>query len=373
MSHQEFMNLALQISKQGRITAPLNPWVGCVILSKTNELIATGFHRKRGEKHAESAALDTIPETQNLSDAILYCTLEPCAFMSKTKLQPPCVDAIIERQIKNVVIGISDPDERMKGLGIKRLQDAGINVTVLEDSKIQKSLRSYIHHRKTVRPYVVGKMAISLDSKVALSTGESKWISCEESRLDAHILRAKSQAIIVGTNTAIQDQPQLTIRLPNDHPLKKISEERLLIRCFLDATGRVINGPLLDVTLGPVIVFTSDNCLESTKTLWDSLKLEVITVPCINNKLDLDVMLEELGKRGILQLLVEGGPNLMTNMIDRNLIDELVLYQAPILLGNNGQSWYQGKEPISVKDAKKFRLHKTKTIGIDNKLILMKF
>ena len=374
LSNGNFMNLALKISKLGRITAPSNPWVGCVIVSNNNTIIATGFHRKRGEKHAERVALDSIPPNQSLEHATLYCTLEPCAFTSKTKLQPLCADLLIERGIRNVIIGISDPDDRMKGLGVQKLRQAGINVTVLEDSKVQKSLRSYIHHRKTMKPYVVGKMAISLDGKIALSNGDSKWISGEESRIDAHVLRAKSQAILIGTHTAIQDQPQLTVRLPETHELyqQSLEHKQTFIRCFLDAIGKVTTGPLLDVALGPVIAFTSDNCIASTKTLWQSLKIEVVTIPLNGHYLDLSAVLSELGKRGILQLLVEGGSQLMTQMVDLALIDELVLYQAPILLGNTAASWYLGQEPSSVAKSKRYQLHKVTQSGTDAKMVLLK-
>lgn len=370
---ENYMELARKIAKKGRITAPSNPWVGCVIV-ENNKILASGFHRKRGEKHAERNALDQISSTHSLETATLYCTLEPCGFTSKSKLQPPCVDAILERGIKNIVVGISDPDERVSGLGIKRLRDVNVNVSVLEDTKIQKSLRAYIHQRKTGKPYVFGKMAISLDGKISLSNGDSKWISCEQSRIDAHVLRAKSQAILIGTNTALQDDPQLTVRLPQTHELHNDSQEhkQTFLRCVIDTTGKVTTGHILDSSLGPVIILTSDKCSEKTRKHWESLKLEIIALPLINNKFDLNMILLELGKRGILQLLVEGGATLMTEMVDANLIDELVLYQAPVVLGKEGKCWYQGSERLTVCESKHFKLHKIKKIDTDTKLILLK-
>jgi len=359
--YPDLMGLALQKSLLGRITAPSNPWVGCVITDAAGNIVSTGYHRKRGEKHAEVDALTKLVGC-NLSDHILYCTLEPC---NHTGLQPPCTKAIIESGIRKVVVGILDPDERVAGSGVKHLQDNGIQVTVLHDERIMKSLKPYITHRRTKRPYVIAKMAISMDGKIA-PIGSSQFpISCPEAREHSHILRLKSQAILIGTKTAILDQPQLNVRLPQScTKYYSASQEHRPLRCFIDVYGKVTSGPLLNTQLGQTLVFTNeDMCSQNTISIWKQCGVQICFVNMQDQKICLTDILDELGKIGVLSLLVEGGGELFTSFVESNLVDCIKLYITPKFLGPMSIPLYNGN---LITD--RYRQVKSKTIG-DNTII----
>ncbi len=382
----KMMKEAFLISKKGRFTTAPNPWVGAVIINNKQEVVARGYHYKRGLPHAEANAfLDLKEEIKCLNKSskiisselefyTLYSTLEPCSTRSATKLQPPCTEEIINRKIKHVVIGILDPDTRMSGNAIKVLESNNIRTTVLNDKKIEHNLRSYIYHRKTGKPYVVGKIATSLDGKISLNNGISKWITSEDSRLDAHLLRLKSSAILVGTQTCLLDNPKLNIRLPLDHKYYKISQEVKPLRCFIDRRGVVNEGDILDISYGPVVVFTSKSVNKEVLEVWNNKNIEVVYISELQvyNKilLNLEEILLDLGKRGILQLLVEGGAELLTSFIDNNLLNELILYMAPILLGNDGVNFYQKQGNTNILACKKYKTWKVKKINNDVKIYL---
>ena len=382
--YPDLMKLALKKSLLGRITAPSNPWVGCVITDKFGNIVSTGYHRKRGEKHAEVDALSKLSEISTLpcsnkrglngnrissphngkmSNYTLYCTLEPC---NHTGLQPPCTLAILESGIRKVVVGILDPDTRVAGSGVARLREAGVVVTVLHDERVTKSLKSYITHRQTKRPYVTVKMAMSLDGKIAPTKSSSQFsISNSLSREHSHVLRLKSQAILVGTQTAQLDEPQLNVRLLTISKYYTASQEHRPLRCFLDLTGKVIKGPLLDTKIAPTLVFTNANtCSKEALALWQDKGIQIAFVSIINNRILLTDVLDELGKRGVLSLLVEGGAKLFTSFVEANLVDRMVIYIAPILLGNNGILLFTGENPI----INRYRQEKTRVKG-DNTVI----
>lgn len=342
--YPDLMGLALQKSLLGRITAPSNPWVGCVITNKMGNIVATGFHRKRGEKHAEVDALSKLLAEEPKADYTLYCTLEPC---NHTGLQPPCTKAILVSGIRKVVVGILDPDTRVAGTGVTFLREAGIEVIVLNDTRISKSLAPYITHRQTKKPYVTLKMAMSLDGKIGLPSCPQYPISGPESREHCHLLRLKSQAILVGTVTALVDQPQLTVRLSTSSTYYSASQEHKPLRCFLDLQGKVLLGPLLDTTIAPTLVFTnSETCNKETLTLWKNKGLQIAFVSVDQGKINLSEVLEELGKRGVLSLLVEGGSQIFTSFVENKLANRIILYIAPILLGNSGISLFKSEKPL---------------------------
>jgi diaminohydroxyphosphoribosylaminopyrimidine deaminase/5-amino-6-(5-phosphoribosylamino)uracil reductase len=221
----------------------------------------------------------------------------------------------------------------MSGHALDVLAKAGIDVKLAECERAVRMLKYYNHHRKYNRPYVTAKAGISLDGKMALASGKSKWITCDRSRQDAHKLRLKCGAILVGTGTALIDKPSLNVRL--DGELGIVAKDVKPIRCFIDYKGQVRDGPLLDISLGPVIVFTGPQCDNNVKALWLDYGLEVVTISH-----GLNEILDFLGKKGIHRLLVEGGPRLITSFIDGGLVNELILYQAPVLMGLDGQSLY---------------------------------
>lgn len=353
----DLMELARKKSLLGRVTAPPNPWVGCVIINGRGEVIATGYHRKRGEIHAEVAALRQLSPGEDRSNYTLYCTLEPC---NHTGMQPPCTNAIIESGIRRVVVGVLDPDTRVSGTGVQRLRNAGIEVRVMDDTRVRKCLTSYICHRQTGRPYVTGKMAVSLDGKIRPLEQPSRFsVSGEASFKDVHKLRMKSQAILIGTETALLDQPKLNVRLPGEMPTP--------LRCVVDRYGKVRDGPLVDTSIGPTLIFTSGDCPEETRILWERKNVQVCSVPVVDNHLSLPHILDELGKRGILSLLVEGGGRLWTSFIQQGLLDRIILYMAPLLLGSDGTPLFTDRGVLRLEE-RGYSLKKTQTLGSDIRL-----
>lgn len=334
-----FMRLALLEGKKGRYTSPSNPWVGCVIVDQ-GQIVATGYHRRRGDLHAERVALNSLKDTI-LTDATLYCTLEPCCHNGLT---PPCVEEIIRRQIKRVVIGVIDPDHRVRGQGIKVLKEAGIKVEILNDPEVSKSLRSYLFHRQYKRPYVVVKMAISLDGMISFP-GDATTITGPLSRQEVQRLRLKSQAILIGSNTALTDNPQLTLRLDESHPHYTDGQVIKRTRVILDGRGR-LGLPenrekithLWKTDVAPtLIIMAKGKCSPDSEQWFKSHGIQVETVPvCSDGTLSEESILDILGRRNILYLLIEGGSQVVTSFMMKGLVNKLVLHQAPIVLGSQG-------------------------------------
>lgn len=354
-----FMSEAFEESLKGRLLAPPNPWVGCVIV-KHGEIIARGHHLGPKTDHAEMMALKQAGI--EAWGAAMYVTLEPCPTFGNT---PPCTDAIIQAGIKKVVIGILDPDPNVRGKGIERLQKAGIEVEVgVLDEKIKNSLAAYCHHRETGLPFCILKAAISMDGKIAAKDGSSIWITGDQAREDVHLMRASSQAILVGTNTASEDHPQLTVRGVSEafHPP---------LRVLLDAKGKIKpEGILFDTTLAPTMVVTSEKVDTKRKQEWLDCGCEVLTVP-LNDKqtgLDLHYLLGTLGKKGVIQLLVEGGSKVFSSLISEKLADRLVLYMGSCLLGAEGVSLFSKPKLENIDDAIRMHLKDFTRFGKDVRL-----
>lgn len=321
--HETFMQKALDISRKGRLIAPPNPWVGCILV-KNDKIIAEGYTHSPGQDHAEIDALKKVGF--NAKGAIAYITLEPCAHQGRT---PPCVEALIQAEISEAVISIEDPDPLVKGKGIRRLRDAGIKVTSgICRQKTEELLRPYLFHRKTGFPYCVAKAAVSIDGRIAAKDGSSKWISSEEARQDAHRIRAESQAILIGSGTALKDQPQLTVR--------HVGIEKQPLRVVLDTKGTVsAEGPLFDCKQAPTLLFTGPHSKRIVE--WRQAGAEVEIVPVNEEGVVLAKVLESLGKRGILQLLIEGGSTLQSNFMRSCLIQEWIIYKGNCFLGDAGK------------------------------------
>jgi diaminohydroxyphosphoribosylaminopyrimidine deaminase/5-amino-6-(5-phosphoribosylamino)uracil reductase len=355
-SHDELMmHRAIQIGNEARIIAPPNPWVGCVI-TKYGQIISEGFTQTPGQAHAEVAALRAAGD--HAQGATAYVTLEPCCHYGRT---PPCTKALLKAGIERVVIGIEDPDPIVSGKGIAALHEAGIEVTVgIHAEAIKKQLAPYIHHRTTGLPYCVGKSAISIDGRIAAKDGSSQWISSEKARLDAHRLRAESQAILIGAGTAIADAPRLTVRnveqMPSTPPL----------RVIFDAAGRVpAKGPLFDTKEAPTLIFTTSSCPEKVKKEWQNhgVEIEILPHASTGKGIDLTAALEILGKRKVVQALVEGGATLLGSFIAAKLLHHLRLYVGPCILGDEGIPLFRLEGIHSLSQAPRLNLTDTKAFG----------
>lgn len=327
--HLQWMQQALQLAELARFHAPPNPWVGCVVV-KEGRLVGQGWTQPPGQAHAEIGALQEAQERAR--GATLYVTLEPCAHTGRT---PPCVEAIIRAGIAEVYVGIQDPDSRVSGKGIARLQQAGIKVVQgVCASDIQRSLMPYLYQRQTGLPYTILKAAVSLDGRIAAADQTSQWITCPEAREDVHLQRATSQAIVIGAGTALKDLPRLTAR----HSACQTQPLRVL----LDARGQVpAQGPLFDQMLAQTLVITSSQVSDERRREWEATGAEVVLVSASPTGIHLEEAWSVLGKRLILQVLVEGGATLQSALLETSLFNRLLLYMGPLLLGSSGLPFYQ--------------------------------
>ncbi len=353
------MRRALEISNQARYLAPPNPWVGCLIVNQ-GFVVAEGYTNLPGKNHAEIEALN---QAQGKAEgATVYVTLEPCPCQGRT---PPCTEALIKAKVKRAVIAVKDPDPRVSGKGIEVLQKAGIQVDVgvLED-EVKESLCPYLHHRKKNRPFCLLKAAVSLDGKIATQNGSSFWITGKSARKDVHLLRAASQAVIVGAHTAFKDQPSLTVRdvdLPYfNQPLRVILDSSQIMVPY-DEVFRSKRTPTLLVTGSQA----SDEWLHS----FSEIGVEVIQLPIDASLfIDLKALLQELAKRDIIQVMVEGGSKMFSSFLRYGLVDRLILYKAACLLGDSGLPLFSDLHLEDIIDAKRLRLLKSKQFDQDIRL-----
>lgn len=347
---QFFMQWAIRLGEQGRCSAPPNPWVGCVIV-KDGVMIGDGYHESPGQPHAEIIALMKAKEMAR--GATAYVTLEPCAHQGRT---PPCTSSLIQAGLKKVVIALIDPDPQVQGKGVEALRKAGIEVVVgVCEAEATRSLLPYLTHRRTHVPYCCAKAAMSLDGKVAAVDGSSKWITGEEARRNVHQLRAESQAILVGAGTAAIDQPQLTVR--------EILIKRQPLRVLLDPKGRVPpHGPLFETKLAPTLIFTTKECPSDHLLAWKKTGVEVQFYEKLK-----DILLE-LGKRGVVQLLIEGGGKTHTAFLKERLIDRFSVYVGGCLLGETGKSLLPGIQVATIAGAPRLQLEKIYHFGNDLRL-----
>ena len=316
------MRTALQLAQLATGYTSPNPLVGSLVV-KDNQVVGRGYHKLAGEAHAEVQALQDAGE--QCRDATLYITLEPCTHHGRT---PPCTDAIIASGVSTVVYATGDTNPNATGGG-KVLENAGIKTVcgVLEDEARQVN-RFYFHHLSTGRPWVVGKFASSLDGRIATRTGDSQWITQSTAREHGHTLRQAVDGIIVGTQTVIADDPQLTVRLPGEprHPL----------RIVLDSTGRIpLSSRVLSAEIpGKTLVVCTDAMSATHAQKLRDKDVDVLRVETTDShQIDINQLLQALGERGLQSLMIEGGQTLLGSFLDNHLINELWAFIAPMLIG----------------------------------------
>ena len=320
-----WMQHALEIARQGQGTVEPNPMVGCVIV-QNDQCIASGWHQFYGKEHAEIRALQTLPDgNQDLSQASLYVTLEPCCHEGKT---PPCTQAILDAGIRRVVVGLTDPFPQVNGGGIAELRNAGVEVIegVCED-EARRLCAPYLNLIANQRPWITAKWAMTLDGKIATTTGSSQWISNPQCRERVHELRGRMDGILVGHQTALVDDPQLTARPAHT------SVARLATRIVLAQNPQLaLNSHLVQTAKQiPVLVTAGPRTDHTQLELLEKQGVEVLQFdedPAI-----LDGLLSELWKRDYTNLLVEGGSQILGCLLDRRLIDEVHVFVAPSLIG----------------------------------------
>ena len=321
------MARALQLAEQGRFTTTPNPRVGCVLV-KDNQIIGEGWHQRAGELHAEINAINDAGETSKGADC--YVTLEPCSHFGRT---PPCADALIQAGVKRVYIAMKDPNPLVAGKGIAKLEGAGIEVTVgILESEAEQLNRGFCKRMRTGWPFVTSKMAMSLDGRTAMSSGESKWITGPEARQDVQQLRAQSSAIMTGTGTILADDPSLTVRPEGDwYPDNQLVRQPL----------RIVVGKDPEIAEHAHLF---DDCYDvlfvTTKQRERGNLVDVLTVPEKNGHVDLNTMMTILAKRGMNDIMVEAGSKLNGALLEAGLIDELIIYMAPKLMGDSAKGLF---------------------------------
>jgi len=347
-----YMKRALTLAKKGLGTTSPNPAVGCVIV-KNGIIIGEGWHKRAGGHHAEVHALEMAGSDARGAD--VFVTLEPCNHTGKT---PPCSEALIRADVKRVVAGMSDPNPRVNGGGLNALQQAGI-VTVCGVLEEQCRLinRPFIKFITTGRPYVTYKCAMTLDGKIASITGESRWISCEASRKIVHRMRADSDAIMVGVDTIIADNPQLNVRhVTGRDPLRVIVDSHL-------RTPESVAVLSCGMAQGTVIATTETNPRVHLRYLHTGATLMVCKA--LNGKVDLHDLMLKLGQRGIQSLLLEGGSHLAGEALKQGLIDECVFFYAPKVIGSDGFSPFAMTGITSMAEAVRFCDITVRRVGTD--------
>jgi diaminohydroxyphosphoribosylaminopyrimidine deaminase/5-amino-6-(5-phosphoribosylamino)uracil reductase len=356
----EHMRRALAQGDTARRRSAPNPWVGAVVV-RDGDVVGEGATQPPGGAHAEIEALRAAGDRAR--GATVYTTLEPCSHQGRT---PPCVAALAEAGVARVVIAVEDPDPHVAGHGIAQLRDLGITVDVGVGADVaSRNLAPYLLHRRLGRAYTVVKTAMSLDGRIAARDGSSRWITGAASRADAHVLRADSQAVVVGAGTALADRPSLTARDV------KPAVARQPLRVLLDATGRVpAEGPLFDIELAPTLVVTTDAAPDAAQQAWLARGAKVLTVPPAagGNGVDLAATLEVLAGLGVLQALFEGGAALSGSLVEAGLADRLITYVAPTMLGRDGRPALDLAGPARIADAARWRLVDVARVGTDVRL-----
>ena len=304
---------AIELALRADYRTSPNPMVGAVVVDAAGNLAGEGYHRQAGQPHAEQEALAVAGN--HARGGTMYVNLEPCTHLHRT---PSCAEAVILAGISRVVVSMPDPDERVSGAGITKLEAASIETVVgVHEERARRLNEFYIKHRLTGRPFVSAKFAMSLDGKIATRAGESRWITGEESRLHVHRLRHIHDAILVGVETVIADDPELTARLDGEEarqPLRVVLDSQLRTRM----SARVV---------GP-------NTLIATTRSGRVGTAEVLPLPATaEGRVQLAPLLDELGNRGILSLLVEGGSEVHGSFLAAGLVDKVHAYVAPRLIG----------------------------------------
>ncbi|MHC4696325.1 MAG: bifunctional diaminohydroxyphosphoribosylaminopyrimidine deaminase/5-amino-6-(5-phosphoribosylamino)uracil reductase RibD [Planctomycetota bacterium] len=357
------MKRAIALARRGEGRVEPNPMVGCVV-AKKDRIIGEGYHRRFGGPHAEIEALRCCVQTPR--GATVYVSLEPCCHQNKT---PPCTKALTEAGVARVVIALRDPNPAVHGGGIRRLRAAGIAVQVgLLADESAEILAPFLTRIRLGRPYIIAKWAQSLDGKLATHTGHSQWISCEASRRGVHRLRARVDAILVGSQTVVVDNPMLTARnVPiRRRALRAVLDGRLRTpqRCHLVDTAREF----------PTLVITSPKSAQTAKAKRLMRKgIDIVTCrtrasSCENplSHLLLRECLAELAKRDVTNLLVEGGPTLLTAFFTAGLVDEALVFTAPTLIGGaEAPTAVAGRGVKTVDDAATPRSVQITRSGVD--------
>lgn len=349
MGDERFMRRAIELARQPEFTSP-NPRVGAVLV-REGHVIGAAAHEGPGHPHAESAALAAADDARG---ATCYVTLEPCAHHGRT---PPCAPALVDAGIVRVVAAIADPDPRVSGKGFGYLKKHGVELEVGVLAQEARDVNvAYLHQRRTGRPLITLKLALTLDGRLGARDGSSKWITGAEARAKVHARRQEVDAVMVGAATVAADDPLLTVR--------NVSARRQPARVVLDSSGRTDPGAALFASPGRVLMATTDASPHERQTAWKEAGAEVVVLPSTNDAVDLTALVAELAKRSWLEVMCEGGGELATSLLREDFVDRIELYQGAVVVGSGGPGVGDiGVE--SMENAPRFRLVAHERLGND--------
>jgi diaminohydroxyphosphoribosylaminopyrimidine deaminase/5-amino-6-(5-phosphoribosylamino)uracil reductase len=341
--HSHYMKLALDLAERGRGNVSPNPMVGCVLV-KNNEIVGQGYHQQAGGPHAEIIALQQAGAQAQGASA--YVTLEPCCHHGKT---PPCTDALIQAGVKTVFAACLDPNPLVAGKGLEQLQNAGIETELGLHEKQASALNEiFFHFIRNKTPFVIAKWAMSLDGKTATHAEDSRDISCAQSREFSHQTRQAVDAILIGSKTAILDNPQLTVRHTQQDTIKQGIIKQPL-RIILSSSGKLpLDLKLFDLSLAKTLVVASNHATQENIQLLQEKNIEVLVLPSNEHKkISLSALLDALGKRNITSLLVEGGMTVLHDFFNEKCINKIHVYLAPNIISSSPQKQWLNNLTIS--------------------------
>lgn len=349
-SHIAYMSRALQLAERGLFTTDPNPRVGCVIVVN-DVIVGEGWHQRAGEGHAEVNALKQAGLKAKGADC--YVTLEPCSHFGRT---PPCADTLINAGVRRVFIAMMDPNPRVAGSGIAKLEAAGIATTVgILEQQAEKLNIGFCQRMRTGRPYIRSKIAMSVDGRTAMASGESKWITGSAARQDVQQLRARSSAILTGIGTILADNPALSVRPEAWYPQQTIRQP---LRVVVDSQLRMPDDAKIFEDNAQVLIATSS----AIKAVSHA---EVCHFLPINNQINLVALMTELAQREINEVMVEAGSQLNGALLAAGLIDELVIYMAPKIMGDGAKGIFHLPDFTSMADNIDLQITDIRSVGDD--------
>ncbi|MBI2647415.1 bifunctional diaminohydroxyphosphoribosylaminopyrimidine deaminase/5-amino-6-(5-phosphoribosylamino)uracil reductase RibD [Candidatus Woesearchaeota archaeon] len=318
MSHKKYMALAIKIAEKGRAQTSPNPMVGCVIV-KRGRIVGDGYHKKAGDEHAEVIALNKAGK--KAVNSTLYVNLEPCSHWGRT---PPCTERIIESGVREVIIGVKDPNPLIDSYRELKFRGIKTKIGILEDES-KKLNEVYFKYIKTKRPFVIIKVAMSLDGRIATATGDSKYITSKEARTYVHKLRTEVDAVMVGLNTVVRDNPELTPRLyKGKEPMKIVVDSKLKI----PKDCKLMREP------SNLIIATTNKVSKEEIKKFQQKGIGMIITKTKDNMVDLRDLVKQLGEHEITSVMIEGGSELNSSAIKADIVDKILIFAAPKIIGN---------------------------------------
>lgn len=369
---KQFLLEAIKLAENGKFTCHPNPMVGCVLV-KDGVNVSSGWHQKAGEAHAEVNAIANAEQNGvSLNGATAYVSLEPCSFTGKT---PPCVDALIHAGVSRVVCATLDPNPKVAGNGLSLLQEANIEAVVLDDAEVYSKAewlnKGFFKRMREGKPWVMLKTASSLDGKTADNQGLSQWITSEQARQDVHRLRAMNGAVLTGSGTQQADNPSLNARLSEQEfvyqqPLRVLLDSQ----CKLTPDAKIVSHNDRDENSNKnrkdLLVFTTQTDSKILKSFSNNIEFSIM------ESIELETVLQKLAAKQINQVMIEAGAHLSGAFLEADLVDEIVHYIAPSVIGSGGRAMFDFSTNLSLSEKKQFTTKTVEQIGNDIKVVYVR-